>query len=1154
MIAAFFFVVVLFLPKGHAQANTSAGVWKASYYNNQQLSGPVVNTKEIPIGKNGSLNEDNGRNAPMAKVNSDHFSAKYVSQQHLTAGDYILRMRADDGARIYIDGKLVLNRWTDGAYHENAIKVHLSNTSAGDLHTIEVQYYDETSVSHIYMSIEPFSIPNDGWVGELYKTRNLQGTPFIIGGDNALNPIKNLDLDWGYGVPDELMPKDHFSATFQKVMNVTTPGSYQITVTANDGVRVYVDGKVLIDSWKNSNNEMRQALTNLSAGNHTIKVDYYEYSQAADIHFSIAPVGVGDWLATYYNNQSLSGNPVNSKVIKQGPNGSLNEDNGHGSPMANVNINHFSANYISQKHLAAGDYILRLRADDGARVYIDGKLVLDRWTDGGYHENAVKVHLANTSSGDLHTIQVKYFDKTSVSHIYTSIEPYSIPNDGWIGELYSKPDFQGNSVIIGGDNALQPIKNLDLDWGYGRPDELIPTDHFSAVFQKVVNVPSAGKYDINVTANDGVRVLIDGNKVIDSWKNSNNETRHALTNLSAGNHTVKVEYFEYSQAADIHFSMDTVPVDNWLATYFNNQNLSGQPVASQVLTHGTNGSLHLNNGHGSPLPAVNNDHFSGDFISQKHLAAGDYIIRMRADDGGRVYVDGKLVLDRWTDGGYHENAVKVHLSNTSAGDLHTIEVKYYDQTSLSQVYTSIEPFSIPTDGWIGEFYGNQNLQGSPIILGGDNALKPITNLSFDWGRGAPDELLPNDHFSARFTKQINVAATGTYKFTVKADDGIRVYVDGKSILDDWKNGGMSGNTNVVLNPGNHTLKVEYYDYTSLAHVSVSYAETTPQVNLYNTTKYDYSLEQAIQDQLNLRNYAADSGPKTDQHPTSINGYISDAALKISGNIGTVQNGPWNFRDKPNTTTSTVIDELRSGETVTILSSQTVNGQKWYYVNYYMDDWEMANTYIEDQLSYYLNPTNFKKGSADYYQFLELNSSANLNATEVNDKILKGKGILNGKASSFIKAGQTYHINEIYLIAHALLETGNGSSELATGVCYDPNVKGQIVENCSSGKKVYNMYGIGAFDATALHDGAEFAYNHEWFTPEAAIIGGAQFIDTNYVEAGQNTLYKMRWNPDNPGSHQYATDVGWADKQTSEINSLYGLISSYTNVYDIPQYN
>ncbi|HHX73643.1 MAG TPA: hypothetical protein GX699_01915 [Firmicutes bacterium] len=184
----------------------------------------------------------------------------------------------------------------------------------------------------------------------------------------------------------------------------------------------------------------------------------------------------------------------------------------------------------------------------------------------------------------------------------------------------------------------------------------------------------------------------------------------------------------------------------------------------------------------------------------------------------------------------------------------------------------------------------------------------------------------------------------------------------------------------------------------------------------------------------------------------------------------------------------------------------------------------------------------KKGDG-LYQFLVLSGTTNVIPAEVNEKILKGKGILEGKADAFVTAAQQYNINEIFLISLALHETHNGTSQLATGVEY----KGQIV---------YNMYGIGAVDQDPINKGAEYAYNHGWFTPEAAIIGGAEFAATSYIHHPlykQDTLYKMRWNPANPGAHQYATDIGWAAKQVIKIKELYELCSSYILRFAIPRY-
>lgn len=205
----------------------------------------------------------------------------------------------------------------------------------------------------------------------------------------------------------------------------------------------------------------------------------------------------------------------------------------------------------------------------------------------------------------------------------------------------------------------------------------------------------------------------------------------------------------------------------------------------------------------------------------------------------------------------------------------------------------------------------------------------------------------------------------------------------------------------------------------------------------------------------------------------------------------------------------------------------------------------------EQVAYYLNPSNFPKNSGSFYQFLVLSQPAGLDPSEVNSKILNNAGILSGKANAFIEAGQKYNINEAYLLSHVLHETGNGTSTLATGVPVDSN--GDVVSESKATYTVYNMYGIGAVDDNPLNGGAKTAFKKGWFTPEKAIIGGAAFVSQNYIQTGQDTLYKMRWNPDNPGVHQYATHVAWAEIQTNKLTQIYNSLSDYILVFDIPSY-
>ncbi len=213
----------------------------------------------------------------------------------------------------------------------------------------------------------------------------------------------------------------------------------------------------------------------------------------------------------------------------------------------------------------------------------------------------------------------------------------------------------------------------------------------------------------------------------------------------------------------------------------------------------------------------------------------------------------------------------------------------------------------------------------------------------------------------------------------------------------------------------------------------------------------------------------------------------------------------------------------------------------------------------ESVEFYVDPSNFSSGTKEYFQFLNLSHTAGLSAQEINNKVLYNKGILKGTGEAFIEAGTKFNINEAYLIAHTLHETGNGKSTLSNGIPVDKNgnvtrdSKGNIVENSKTVHIVYNMYGYGAYDDTPIDGGAKYAFNQKWFSPSSAIVGGAEDVAKNYINKGQNTLYKMRWNPDNPGVHQYATHVAWASIQTNKISEIYDLLDDYILVYDVPQF-
>jgi single-stranded DNA-binding protein len=669
-------------------------------------------------------------------------------------------------------------------------------------------------------------------------------------GNSVSNSYDNIRFNWGYNAPVSGVPDNKFSARFTKDFSVDGNTDYFVHTFADDRIQVDVDNKAVISRWRNSAGQFDQGIvTGLSQGNHTFVTKYYEDGGKASVFSEILPFG--KWLAYYYPNRDLSGHPVNSKVIEPTGQGSLYENNRFNSPASGIPKDNFSAKYVTAKKIPAGEYIVKARADDGVRVYIDGKLVLDRWTGSTYREDAIKINIADhPETGDTHWVEVRYFDKTNESRLYVAIEKFNLDNqlnsDGWYAEYYPTTNLTGTPYVMGGPNTINTVNKVNFNWKTGSPSSKIPVNNFSASLQKKVR--GSTDYFVQTFADDGVSVTFDGKKVIDRWSNSAGSLNRALIEgVSTNDHIVKTEYYEAGGNA-ILFA-DAIPFGKWLAYYYPNKELSGNPVNSKVIEPTGKGSLYENNRYNSPASGIPKDNFSAKYVTAKKIPAGEYIIKARADDGVRVYIDGKLVLDRWTGSAYREDAIKINIDDhPETGDTHWVEVRYFDKTNESRLYVAIEEFNLNTqlnaDGWYAEYYPTKNLTGSPYVMGGYNTINSINSINYDWGYGSPHQNIPHYNFSAKFQRNQYFAA-GSYTLNVSSDDGVRVYIDGKLELDNWTNGSKTFSKSITLTSGTHNIVVEHYEATGKAHLKFSLVKGSPYNTLDLRTKANITAQDIV---------------------------------------------------------------------------------------------------------------------------------------------------------------------------------------------------------------------------------------------------------------------------------------------------------------------
>ncbi|SNZ04642.1 bifunctional autolysin [Terribacillus aidingensis] len=290
------------------------------------------------------------------------------------------------------------------------------------------------------------------------------------------------------------------------------------------------------------------------------------------------------------------------------------------------------------------------------------------------------------------------------------------------------------------------------------------------------------------------------------------------------------------------------------------------------------------------------------------------------------------------------------------------------------------------------------------------------------------------------------------------------------------------------------------------------------------TQYDLTLDEALKIQQTA------SAQTDSEYNTYVSADYINSSSQVSADLLNVRGGP--------STNYWVVGTLSKGAKVNIIR-QVGN---WYQIEF-TNSRQWVNASPSD-IKYYLDPNNFLQDEKQRFQFLDLTRASDASEAALN-KYLNGKGTLSGQGKAFIDAARLYGVNDVYLVSHATLETGNGTSTLAQGVNYN-------------GKTVYNMYGVGAYDSCPIECGAKRAYDEGWTSPYLAIVGGAQYIGAGYINSGQNTLYKMRWNPAAMAAtgtfgKQYATDIGWASKQVSTMYNLYQNMGIYTLYLDIPHY-
>ncbi len=144
------------------------------------------------------------------------------------------------------------------------------------------------------------------------------------------------------------------------------------------------------------------------------------------------------------------------------------------------------------------------------------------------------------------------------------------------------------------------------------------------------------------------------------------------------------------------------------------------------------------------------------------------------------------------------------------------------------------PTPPPSHGLRGEYF--DDYIGPPALARVDPAI------DFNWGEAAPGPGVPQDLFSVRWTGQIEPRHTETYTFETLSDDGVRLWIDGRMVVDNWTIHPAATNTGTAaLTAGRrHDILLEIFEHTLIARIHLYWSspsqarEIIPSRQLYPT--------------------------------------------------------------------------------------------------------------------------------------------------------------------------------------------------------------------------------------------------------------------------------------------------------------------------------
>ena len=264
------------------------------------------------------------------------------------------------------------------------------------------------------------------------EVRGLRGTYFTRGdltGAHFVRIDPAVDFHWGLAAPFDGIGADYFSIRWEGEIEAPVTGAFTFFVQTDDGVNLYIDGKLIIGQWdRRPTGDLAGGFQFEAGKRYPIKMEYQDrdlqafarlywtgpsiprsivsskHLVAAQINTTnvVSPTPTSGLLGLYYNEPDLTG-PFKTRYDS-----TVDYDWGEAAPFTGINSDRFSVRWLGTLTPSLTEhYTFHTVTDDGVRLWIDNRLVIDSWREEFLNLSSIPMVL---QAGKPYEFRLEMFD------------------------------------------------------------------------------------------------------------------------------------------------------------------------------------------------------------------------------------------------------------------------------------------------------------------------------------------------------------------------------------------------------------------------------------------------------------------------------------------------------------------------------------------------------------------------------------------------------------------------------------------------------------------------------------------------------------------------------------------------------------------------